>query len=86
MSEDAIWEAEFCGGFVPTQVSKAMARNGMLKCVKGRHTYAEHFEGKRNKRFHVVTARILTHDHDWTEADEPDDDDEEHEFEGGQPY
>lgn len=47
----------------------------MLKCAKGRYTYAERFGDKRNKRFHVITAKILISDYDRTEADVPDDDD-----------
>ena len=61
MIEDAVWESEFCRGFDPVQVSRALARHGMLKCAKDRFTYAERFEDKRNKRFHVITAKILTH-------------------------
>jgi hypothetical protein len=75
MIEDAVWENEFCRGFDPIQVSKALARHGMLKCAKGRFTYAERFEDKRNKRFHVITEKILTSDYDRTSADAPDDDD-----------
>jgi putative DNA primase/helicase len=75
MIEDAIWESEFCRGFDPVQVSRALARHGILKCSKGRFTYAERFENKRNKRFHVITAKILTRDYDTTPEDVPDDDD-----------
>ena len=75
MIDDAVWESEFCRGFDPVQVSRALARHGMLKCGKGRFTYAERFEDKRNKRFHVVTAKILTTDYDTTPEDVPDDDD-----------
>jgi putative DNA primase/helicase len=75
MIEDAVWESEFCKGHDPVQVSKALARHGMLKCAKGRFTYAEPFEGKRNKRFHVVTAKILMTDYDRTPEEAPDDDD-----------
>jgi hypothetical protein len=75
MIEDAVWENEFCRGFDPVQVSKALARHGMLKCAKGRFTYAERFEGERNKRFHVITEKILTSGYDKTPADDPDDDD-----------
>jgi uncharacterized protein (DUF927 family) len=60
MVSDAVWESEFCRGFDPVQASRALARHGMLKCAKGRFTYAERFEDKRNKRFHVITAKILT--------------------------
>jgi hypothetical protein len=60
MIEDSVWESEFCRGFDPVQVSRALARHGMLKCAKDRFTYAERFEDKRNKRFHVITAKILT--------------------------
>ncbi len=75
MIEDSVWESEFCRGFDPVQVSRALARHGMLKCAKGRFTYAERFEDKRNKRFHVVTAKILNRDYDATAEDAPDDDD-----------
>jgi putative DNA primase/helicase len=75
MIEDSVWESEICKGFDPDQVSKALFQNGMLKCAKGRYTYAERFEDKRNKRFHVITSKILSRDYDWTEADAPDDDD-----------
>jgi putative DNA primase/helicase len=75
MIEDSVWESEICKGFDPDQVSRALAQHGMLKCAKGRYTYAERFEGKRNKRFHVVTAKIVTNDYDRTDADTPDDDD-----------
>lgn len=75
MIEDAVWESEICKGFDPDQVSKVLARHGMLKCAKGRYTYAERFGDKRNKRFHVITAKIVTSDYDATEADVPDDDD-----------
>ena len=75
MIEDSVWESEFCKGFDPVQVSRALARHGMLKCAKGRYTYAEPFEDKRNKRFHVITAKILTRDYDRTPGDVPDDDD-----------
>jgi hypothetical protein len=47
----------------------------MLKCSKHRFTYIERFEDKRNKRFHVLTARILNRDYDATPEDVPDDDD-----------
>jgi hypothetical protein len=30
----------------------------MLKYAKGRFTYRERFEDMRNKRFHVLTAKI----------------------------
>ncbi len=56
-------------------MSKALARHGLLKTAKGRFTYAERFEGKRNKRFHVISHKILERDYDSTEADAPDDDD-----------
>jgi len=75
MIEDAIWESEFCRGFDPVQVSRALARHGMLRCGKNRFTYVERFENKRNKRFHVITAKILTSDYDSTPEDAPDDDD-----------
>jgi putative DNA primase/helicase len=75
MIEDSIWENEICKGFDPDQVSKALARHGMLKYPKGRYTYAERFGGERNKRFHVITAKILISDYDRTDADVPDDDD-----------
>jgi putative DNA primase/helicase len=75
MIEDAVWESEFCRGFDPVQVSRALARHGMLKCAKDRFTYAERFEDKRNKRFHVINAKILTRDYDRTPEDAPDDDD-----------
>jgi putative DNA primase/helicase len=75
MIEDSVWESEFCRGFDPVQVSRALARHGMLKCAKGRFTYAERFEDKRNKRFHVITAKILASDYDRTPEDAPDDDD-----------
>jgi hypothetical protein len=75
MIEDSVWESEFCRGFDPVQVSRALARHGMLKCAKDRFTYAERFEDKRNKRFHVITAKILTRDYDRTPEDVPDDDD-----------
>ena len=75
MIEDAVWESEFCRGFDPVQVSRALARLGMLKCAKGRFTYAERFEDKRNKRFHVIAAKILASDYDRTPEDAPDDDD-----------
>jgi uncharacterized protein (DUF927 family) len=75
MIEDSVWESEVCKGFDPDQVSRALAQHGMLKCAKGRYTYAERYEGKRNKRFHVITAKILTNDYDATEADVPEDDD-----------
>ena len=77
MIEDAIWEIEFCRGFDFLQVSRALARHGMLKCTEGRFTYVERFENKRNKRFHVITAKILTSDYDRTpeEAAEAADDD-----------
>ena len=75
MIEDSVWESEFCRGFDPVQVSRALARHGMLKCAKGRYTYAEPFEDKRNKRFHVINAKILTRDYDRTPGDIPDDDD-----------
>ena len=75
MIDDSKWESEVCKGFDPDQVSRALARNGFLKTAKGRFTYAERFEGKRNKRFHVITAKILTSDYDHTDADLPDDDD-----------
>jgi putative DNA primase/helicase len=75
MIEDSVWESEFCKGFDPVQVSRALARHGMLKCAKDRFTYAERFEDKRNKRFHVITAKILTRDYDRTPGDIPDDDD-----------
>jgi len=74
MIEDAVWENEISRGFDPVQVSRALARHGMLKCAKGRFTYAERFEGERNKRFHVITEKILTRDYDKTPADEPDND------------
>ena len=44
-------------------------------CGKSIRRVPERFEGKRNKRFHVITAKILTNDYDATEADVPDDDD-----------
>ena len=47
----------------------------MLKCRAPRFTYIERFEDKRNKRFHVITAKILTSDYDSTPEDAPDDDD-----------
>ena len=75
MIEDAVWENEFCRGFDPVQVSKALARHEMLKCAKGRFTYAERFEEKRNKCFHIITEKILTCDYDTTLEDDPDDDD-----------
>jgi uncharacterized protein (DUF927 family) len=75
MIEDAVWESEFCKGFDPTQVSRALAKHGMLRYAKGRFTYPERFEDKRNKRFHVITAKILTRDYDRTPEDVPDDDD-----------
>ena len=75
MIEDAVWESEFCRGFDPVQVSRALAKHGMLKCATGRFTYAERFENKRNKRFHVITAKILASDYDRTPEDAPDDDD-----------
>lgn len=75
MIEDSVWESEFCRGFDPVQVSRALARHGMLKCAKDRFTYAERFEDKRNKRFHVITAKILTRDYDRTPGDVPEDDD-----------
>lgn len=76
MIEDAIWESEFCRGFDPVQVSRALARHGMLKCGKNRFTYRERFENKRNKRFHVITAKILTNDYDSTPDEAADDDDD----------
>jgi uncharacterized protein (DUF927 family) len=87
MIEDAIWESEFCGDFQSTLVSKVLARHGLLKLArhergKARYTYKELFGGKRNKRFHVLTARILSHDYDSTEADEEPDDECEVENEG----
>jgi hypothetical protein len=75
MIEDAIWESEFCRGFDPVQVSKALARHGILKRREPRFTYAERFENKRNKRFHVITAKILTNDYDSTPEEAADDDD-----------
>ena len=75
MVEDAVWESEFCRGFDPVQVSRALARHGMLKFQKGRFTSAERFQGERNKRFHIPTAKILTTDYDRTPEDVPDDDD-----------
>lgn len=75
MIEDSVWESEFCRGFDPVQVSRALATHGMLKCAKERFTYAERLEDKRNKRFHVITAKILTRDYDRTPEDIPDDDD-----------
>jgi hypothetical protein len=74
MIEDAIWESEFCMGFDAAQVSRALARHGMLKHNKGRFTIPERFHNERNKRFHVITAKILTHDYDSTPEDVPDDD------------
>jgi hypothetical protein len=90
MIEDSLWESEICKGFDPDQVSRVLARQDMLKCVKGRYTYAERYEGKRNKRFHVITAKILTNDYDATEADAPEDDDgldagPGHDGRGGKP-
>jgi uncharacterized protein (DUF927 family) len=58
MIDDAMWE-ELCEGFEPKQVSKALARVGALKIAGDRLTCAETFEGKRNKRFRVITAKIL---------------------------
>jgi putative DNA primase/helicase len=75
MIEDSIWESEICKGFDPDRVSRALAQHGMLKCAKGRYTYVERFEDKRNKCFHVITAKILTNDYDATDDDVPDDDD-----------
>jgi hypothetical protein len=75
MIEDSVWESEFCRGFDPVQVSRALARHGILKCAKDRFTYIERFEGKRNKRFHVIIAKILMRDYDRTPEDDPDDDD-----------
>jgi hypothetical protein len=75
MIEDAVWESEFCKGFDPVQVSRALARHGLLKCSKGRFSYVERFEGERNKRFHVITAKVQTTDYDHTPEDAPDDDD-----------
>jgi putative DNA primase/helicase len=75
MIEDAVWESEFCRGFDPVQVSRALERHEMLKCAKGRFTYAERFQDKRNKRFHIITAKVLTSDYDRTPEDEPDDND-----------
>ena len=69
------WESEFCKGYDPVQVSRALAEHGMLKCAKDRYTYAEPFEGERNKRFHVIRAKILVSDYDRTPEDTPDDDD-----------
>lgn len=75
MIEDAVWESEFCRGFDPVQVSRALARHGILKCAKDRFTYAERFEDQRNKRFHVIRAKTLTRDYDRTPEDVTDDDD-----------
>jgi hypothetical protein len=75
MIEDAVWESEFCRGFDPVQVSRALERHEMLKRGKGRFTYAERFQDKRDKRFHVITAKVLTSDYDRTPEDEPDDND-----------
>jgi putative DNA primase/helicase len=75
MIDDAIWESVFCQGFDPIQVSKALARHGLLKHAKGRLTYAERFQGKRDKRFHVITGKIVASDYDRTPEDAPDDDD-----------
>jgi putative DNA primase/helicase len=90
MIEDSVWESEICKGFDPDQVSRVLARHGMLKCAKNRYTYAERYEGKRNKRFHVITAKILTNDYDATAADVSEDDDglnadPGHEGRGGKP-
>ena len=70
MIEDAVWEKR-----ILQRKRHDPAQHGMLKCAKGRFTYAERFEGERNKRFHVITAKILTRDYDRTPADDPDDDD-----------
>ena len=56
-------------------MSKALARHGLLKHAKGRLTYAERFQGKRDKRFHVITGKIVASDYDRTPEDAPDDDD-----------
>ena len=42
---------------------------------KARFTSIERFEDKRNKRFHVITAKILTNDYDRTPEEAADDDD-----------
>jgi uncharacterized protein (DUF927 family) len=75
MIDDSVWETEVCLGFDPQRVSRVLARHGFLKTSKGRFTYAERYQDKRNKRFHVIKAKILTSDYDRTEADAPDDDD-----------
>jgi hypothetical protein len=43
-------------------------------CQRPLHN-VERFEDKRNKRFHVITAKILTSDYDRTAEEAPDDDD-----------
>jgi putative DNA primase/helicase len=75
MVEDAVWESEFCRGFDHLQVSRALAQHGLLKHAKGRFTYAERFQAKRDKRFHVITGKIVASDYDRTPDDAPDDDD-----------
>ena len=75
MIEDAIWESEFCRDFEPVQVSKALGRHGMLNYRAPRFTYIERFEGDRNKRFHVITAKVLTSDYVSTPEEAAGDDD-----------